>query len=146
MRITFFVPAVPVAQPRQRHRVVQSGGRSFATNYTPRNSPVQDFKATVRQAASAVYQGQPLQGPVIMRLVFVMPRPRGLIFKKKPMPRAPHCGKPDCDNLFKSTVDALAGTVLRDDKQVYRVEMEKWVAAGNEQPHVEVTIISLEES
>ena len=45
--IAFTVPALPVAQPRQRHRVASIGGRMVAQNYTPTKSPANEFKATV---------------------------------------------------------------------------------------------------
>lgn len=56
--ITFTVPAVPVAQPRQRMRVVQThGGKTFAQNYTPVRDPVNAYKASCREAAANVYTG-----------------------------------------------------------------------------------------
>lgn len=44
--IVMNVPGVPVAQPRQRHRVIAGN----VSNYTPASSPVNAFKATVRLA------------------------------------------------------------------------------------------------
>ena len=39
----FTVNAVPIAQPRQRIRVMMIRGHTLATNYTPKKAPVQDF-------------------------------------------------------------------------------------------------------
>lgn len=140
MNLHFTVPAVPVAQPRQRHRVIASGGRTFAHNYTPTRDPVNAFKAAVQMAAQGVYRGSPLDGPLSVTMVFVMPRPKSLVWKTKPMPRVPHVGKPDRDNLMKSTQDALNELLWKDDAQICGGTVEKWVAAGNEQPHVEITV------
>jgi Holliday junction resolvase RusA-like endonuclease len=143
--IRFTVPAVPVAQPRQRHRVcAPAGGKSFVQNFTPAKHPVQAFKATARLAASGAYFGPPLTGPLSMIVVFLMPRPGRLIWKKRPMPRCFHESKPDLDNLWKSLKDALKGTVWVDDNQVADAILRKLYASGGEPPHVEVEIRSLE--
>jgi len=143
MTITFTVPTVPIAQPRQRHRIISGGGRTFAHNYTPTRDPVNAYKAAVQMAAQEAYRGSPLAGPLSVSMVFVMPRPKSLIWKAKPMPRVPHVGKPDRDNLMKSTQDALNELLWKDDSQICGGLVEKWIAAGDEQPHVEITVQAL---
>lgn len=138
--IRFTVPAIPIAQPRQRHRVMTVNGRPMAMNYTPAKHPVQDFKASVRMAFAAAYSGPPLEGPVKLVAVFVLPRPKRLIWKSRPMPRVLHIAKPDLDNLEKALKDSLNGLAWRDDSQVCDVEKMKFVAAGDEQPGVTVEI------
>jgi Holliday junction resolvase RusA-like endonuclease len=140
MRIEFTVPAVPIAQPRQRHRVLQVAGRTIAQNYTPAKAPVNDFKATVRFAASAAYSGPPLTGPIDISIEFVLPRPKRLIWKTRQMPRESHTSKPDIENLVKSVLDALTGTIWSDDAQVCHLLAAKWIASGLEQPQVKVLI------
>lgn len=144
MMISFGVPCIPIAQPRQRHRVVLGHGRTFSQNYTPAKHPVQDFKATIRLAASQQYEGPPLEGPLGVALVFVLPRPGRLIWKTRPMPRAWHGSKPDAENLAKSVLDALTGLIWRDDSQVSELTLRKYIASGGEQPNVVVTILTLE--
>lgn len=137
--ITFTVPAVPKAQPRQRHRVITTAtGRSFASNYTPKNDPVNAFKACCQMAAQQAYSGAPLEGPLRAAFVFVMPRPK--LAKKFGTGRLPHAKAPDRDNLMKSLQDALNGLLWSDDRQIFAGHVEKWVAAADEQPHVEVTV------
>lgn len=140
MTICFTVPAVPVAQPRQRHRVMPTGG---VMNYTPAKHPVTAFKATVRMAAQQAYKGPVLQGPIGIVVVFVMPRPGRLRWKTRPMPRCLHTGKPDLDNLVKSLKDSLTGITWRDDAQIAHENLSKVYAAGDEQPcvHVEISEI-----
>lgn len=141
--IRFTVPAIPVAQPRQRHRVIHSGGRAFAHNYTPKNDPVNAFKAAVQMAAAQIHHGAPLAGPIEMALTFVMPRPKAMLWKSKPMPRVHDVRKPDRDNLMKSVQDALNGLLFVDDSQICDGPVRKFIAAGDEPPHVEIEIREL---
>lgn len=139
--IQFIVPCVPVAQPRQRQRIVAGGdGRSFASNYTPTKHPVNAFKAAVKLAARAAYSGPPKDSPICLDLVFVMPRPKRLMWKKRPMPREPFVSAPDADNLAKAVMDGLNELTWRDDAIISCLTVRKVYAAGDEQPHVEVTI------
>lgn len=138
--ITFRVPAIPVAQPRPRATVV--GGH--ARVYEPRQHPVAAFKASVRLAAAQAYEGPPLLGPLRVDCVFVFPRPSQLIWKTKPMFRIPHTKRPDRDNCDKAVLDALSGLLWKDDCQVCAGSLEKWIAAGDEQPHVEIRVYQME--
>lgn len=139
----FTVPAIPIAQPRPRAVSVGGKARVFGA---PKTHAVHDFKATVRMAWLKCYQpidlicGKLLEGPIAVQIVFVLPRPANKIWKKRPMPRIPHTSRPDVDNLTKSLIDALTGQVWRDDAQVYSCSAEKYIAAGDETPHVEVEI------
>ena len=136
---TFSIPTIPIAQPRQRHRVIENDGKAFAANYTPAKHPVNDFKATVRLAAT--HGGARLVGePVSLRAVFVMPRPKSKMWKTKPMPRYCHTSKPDLDNLAKALKDALTGVIWQDDSQVFAMDVRKVVANGEESPRVDVCI------
>lgn len=139
--ISFSVPVVPMSQPRQRHRIAKNdAGKQYVRNYTSERAPIQTFKATVRMAAQQAYQGPPLEGPLRCDLEFVFPRPSGLIWKTKPMPRLPHSKRPDRDNLDKAVMDALKSLLWLDDAQVCDGRIQKWIAAGNEQPHVVITV------
>lgn len=139
--ITITVPAVPVAQPRPR--ATSFGGH--ARVYQPSKHPVTAFKATVRMAFQSAYAGAPLTGPLRCDCLFVMPRPKSLIWKTRPMPRVPHTAKPDRDNLDKSVLDALKGLAWIDDSQVCQGNIQKWIASGDEQPHAVITITPLED-
>lgn len=139
MQIVFRVDSVPVAQPRQRHRVIASQGRTFAQNYTPAKHPATQFKSDVRLIAAAGTT-RPLEGGLHMDVLFVMPRPKGMIWKKRLMPREAHTKKPDIDNLLKCVMDALKDLCWRDDSQVSAVTACKVIASGDETPHVVVRI------
>lgn len=142
-RIEFTVPAVPVAQPRPR--AVSMNGKARMAG-PPKSHAVHSYRATVAQTFAAERPGMaPLDGPLVVRMLFVMPRPGRLRWKTRPMPREPYtAAKNDWDNLGKSTCDALNQIAWRDDGQIVRAEVERWIAAGDEQPHVEIVIESLE--
>lgn len=135
--IRFVVPAVPVAQPRPR--VVTFNGKARAVS-APQRHPVTAFKATCRLAAAEAYQGPPLDGPLSLSVVFVLPRPARLTRKRGDNPRVPHDRRPDADNLLKALKDSLGGVVWRDDAQVHACVVFKWYAACGEAPHVEVEV------
>lgn len=150
--IQFTVPAVPVAQPRPRATMRKGkGGKTHAgihevthiknADGSRKPHPVNAYKATVRHAAAREYSGPPLAGPLDVTIECVMPRPNKLIWKTKPMPRAPHVSAPDCDNLAKSTLDALRQLCWVDDAQIYKLTVDKYIASGDEQPHVVITIV-----
>lgn len=146
IHITLVIPAVPVAQPRPR--ASSFGGRVRVHEVVSIKSadgsrkphPIAAFKATCRMAAQQAYSKEPLDGPLSVRLVFVMPRPTAMQWKTRPMPRLPHAKKPDVDNLAKSVFDALTGLLWLDDAQIAACSIEKWIAAGDEQPHVVVEV------
>jgi len=150
--IAFTVPAVPVAQPRPR-ATLAPGGESArmheVTHIKNANTgdrkahPIVAFKATVRLTAQGIFKGAPLEGPLRLNVLFVMPRPGNMIWQRRPMPRALHEKRPDLDNLAKSTKDALTGILWRDDSQIAILNARKVIAAGDEQPCVEVQVMQL---
>lgn len=142
MKLELLIPGVPVAQPRQRHRIVRSGERQFVSNYTPVKDPVNSWKAVARLVAADVAPETPLTDPCEVYVEFVFPRPRAKIWRSKAMPRYEHAGKPDIDNLLKSLGDALTGVIWADDKLIYRCTAAKWCASGSESPHCFVRVFS----
>lgn len=152
MDIQIRVPAIPVAQPRARastfggHIKMHTPTSIKQADGSRKAHPIVAFKATVRMAFEREYQGAPFAGPLRCDLVFVLPRPKNLIWKTRPMPRAFHASKPDRDNLDKAVMDALKGLAWNDDAQVCQGAIEKWIAAGDEQPHVVIRICELENS
>lgn len=134
--VEFIVPAIPVPQPRPRATI----RGNHAAVYHPKNTPVEDFKATCRLAASEAYSGPPLDGPLRLDVEFVFPRPKAMFWKTKPMPRVWHTKKPDRDNVDKSLMDALSGLLWHDDSQVCDGRIQKWTAAGDEQPHARLVL------
>lgn len=102
--------------------------------------PVNSFKAHCALAARQAYTGPPLDCALSVQLDFVLPRPQRLRWKSRPMPSEPHTSKPDAENLAKSVLDALSQIVWVDDSRIYELVARKRVAAGDEAPHVRVTV------
>lgn len=134
--LSFTVPGTP--RPHPRPRACVRGGH--AAVYTPK--PARDWKYLIQNYALDAMHGKPLfSGPVAAKITLLMPRPKGMIWKTKPMPREKHVKAGDCDNIAKGVLDAMNGVVYRDDRQVWCLVITKYIAAGDERP---CTIISLE--
>lgn len=145
MKIYFEVPSVPVAQPRARATAINGQARMYeAAN----SHPIHAFKASVRMAAAGAYDGPPIEAALVMDVLCVFPRPANMRWKTKPMPRVPSLSSRngDADNVAKGVMDALNGTLYLDDKQVFDLRVRKFVASGDEQPHVEVSLATLEQA
>ncbi len=141
--LKFVVPSEPIAQPRQKHRIISPKAedkRPFVHVYVPESHRVHKFKAMVALSARQLIGSDKFTGPVSVYLKFVMPRPKHKLRKTKPNPRYAHTGKPDIDNLQKSVFDALNQIAWDDDSQVAEVVATKTVAAGNEKSHLTIEI------
>lgn len=147
--ISFTVPGVPYAQPRQRSRIATSkSGKQFINNYTPLAAPVNAFKASVAHAAMAVPEHAFGDAAVSIEMDFHFPRPAshygsgrnsGKIKASAPKFKK---GKPDLDNLEKAVQDALTGIVYGDDAQIVtKVTDKRWTQA---EAMVLVTVTCLE--
>jgi len=135
--ITFQVQGNPVAQPRPRRSV--RGGV-----YTP----AKGIKAWRTRIAIAARQQKikTIQGPIILNLMFFMPRPKShfrtgrhaAVLKDSSPLR--HIQTPDIDNLAKAVMDALSkAQVWGDDSQVTVLNSAKYWATKRE-PGVKITI------
>ena len=131
--LIFTVFGLPIAQPRQRHRIIQSNGRSYAMNYTPTRHPVNAFKAAVQaRFAEERYEVAVLHRPAKVKLLCHFPRPKRLCGPKLAALPHRHVSKPDAENVAKAVLDALTGICWRDDSQVWSLEIEKWYAGVGE--------------
>ena len=112
-----FVQGVPKPQPRPR--MTRQGHV-----YTP--STADAWKDAVQTAFMRRLKPQ-ITIRVYLSVCFYLPRPK----RVKPDAAMPsHTGKPDLDNLLKSTMDALTEIgVWKDDSQVIQTAAEKHYAA-----------------
>ena len=127
--LAFSVACLPVPQPRQRHRVVRSGPKAYATNYTPAKHPVNAFKAAIMFEARK-FCDRPLPlGPIEVRLRFRFTLPASAkveLRRRLDLGQVlPHFTRPDADNLEKGVWDALTGLLWGDDRQIARHTTEK---------------------
>lgn len=103
------------------------GGHTYTAKKTS------DWQAMVRIMALDACR-QPLDGPLAVHLVFVRRRPSS--WPKRPTQRNPWpwaaWTRPDCDNLTKPVMDALAGVIWHDDGQVVRLQIDKRLGEQDE--------------
>lgn len=132
--VTFYCSGTPAAQPRPR---MTRTGRAY-------NPPSADkWKAAVR-AAWAELKEEPLAGAVVMRLEFVIERPKSHLTTKGELTKsAPlqHTSKPDVDNLAKAVMDALENAnAFPGDAAVTGLTITKRYGAAVEVSGCRVTI------
>lgn len=141
MKIKMVIVGKPIAQPRPR--VDTRGG--FPHVYEAKAShAIHSWKETLAIVAwDRMARTKRLSGPLSAVLIFVMPRPKSMKWVSKPMPREQHVGTPDLDNLVKPVLDSIQGIVFADDCQIATLYASKWIAAGDEYPHVEIVINEL---
>lgn len=88
---------------------------------------------------------EPAEGPLEVRIRFLLPRPQRLLKKNSPKGRVRCTCKPDIDNAVKAVLDALTDAgVWRDDTQVAELITGKHYAAMNELPGAEIEVSTLE--
>lgn len=130
--ISFFVAGTPKGQPRPRAFARNMGGGKFVARVFD-SGTAEAWKADIAAAAAPHKPTAPISGPVRLRLVFSIARPKGHYIAGKMergiRPSAPfyHVGKPDADNLAKAVMDAITttGAIWHDDAQVAMLEVRK---------------------
>lgn len=134
--IEFVVVGKPIPQGS---KVIRYRGR-YAALADDNANELKPFRRRVAMLAHMQMQGRPLmQGPVQMRLVFKLYRPKNA--SKANPPTA--AKKPDNDKLQRAVYDALTGVVYRDDAQVVDVWSRKMVAEEGEPMSVQIAVREL---
>lgn len=105
---------------------------------------VKPWRQDVKAAALSVRNGAPpLEGPVIARMVFTLPKPASAPKRKRTYPDK----KPDLSKLVRSTEDALTDAgIWRDDARVIAYTRLAKVFPGEDpealsSPGVRITIV-----
>ena len=133
------IPGPPVGD--QRPRVVQRRDGKGTMTYKPERSSAWTSDALALLAAHR--PPEPLDEPLVLEVVAVMPRPQRLCRKSDPKARVWCLGKPDGDNVLKLVQDAIvkAGIIV-DDTRIVVASVRKVHAAIEplEQPHVEINL------
>jgi len=140
----FFVAGDPVAQPRIRPRMTHAGR---LTVHMP--STAQAWRERVGIAGHNAYRRAARLDALEVDLHFCLRRPAGHLTTngalKAAAPAFP-IARPDIDNLVKSTLDALNGTIWRDDSQVVGVRTSKSYAGADAlsvEPGCHITVRSM---
>lgn len=113
LKITFVVDGTPVPKGRPRF--------SLGHVYTPKRT--REFEAKVRDAAKAAMRGRPATDmPVRVSIHAYREIPKSWSKKKQERARhgeiMPSSHGMDIDNVYKSVLDGMIGTVYTDDCQV----------------------------
>jgi len=134
MKVTIEVSGAPIAKGRPRAGTTKTGKVYL---YTPTRT--KDFEYKIRQRAEQEFK-KPMQGPVSLTIIFLLPRPKTLYWKTKPMPMIPCPKQPDIDNLVKSVTDGLNGVAFLDDNQITILHSYKRYHAGDGGPKTTIMI------
>jgi crossover junction endodeoxyribonuclease RusA len=116
------VPGRPAPQGSKRH--VGNGVMVESSK------AVGAWRELVAYSVARSWRTAPLEGPVRVRLSFVMPRPVATPKRRTP----PAIKKPDVDKLGRAMLDALTGVCWRDDSQVVELHATKRLAELDEIP------------
>jgi len=90
--------------------------------------PSKEYKNFLKLQILEQYEGELLEKPLSVKLVFTMPIPKSTSKRKREkMLRGliPHTKKPDCDNLAKAVLDAMNKTIIKDDSLIYSLYVIK---------------------
>ena len=132
MRIV--VEGTPIA--KKRPRFVRRG--KFVGTYNPQETEEGRFLLMAKSQIPG-----PLEGPLKVRCLFYMPRPKahyrsGKVVKQlKPFVPFWHTSKPDIDNCLKFIADCLNGVAWKDDAQIVSISSAKMYA---ENPRTEIEV------
>ena len=141
MPLTFFVPSLPIAQPRQRHT-------KAGHNYTPADHPVHAWRYALAMSATSAMPGQVQpwipDGPVRLDFTLYFPRPKRLQWKTREWVPLWHAQTPDLENVQKALQDALTGVCWRDDAQIACVLAHKVFCGKDEPPGVRISVARLD--
>lgn len=137
LALVVFVAGTPAPQGSKRAFAHKQSGKVVTVEMSKRVKP---WRADVREALLDD-TGQPsarYDGAVVVRLEFVMPRPKSMPVTR---PTPPHLKTPDVDKLARSTLDAITSAgVIPDDKHVVRLEATKRTAERDENPGCYISI------
>jgi len=140
------VPFAAIGKGSVRLGIVGGHARAF------KDSETRSWMCTVAQCAAPVLPSVPLEGPLAVEIVAVLPRPDRLLRRSKRtgellggasegLMYAPT--KPDADNIAKGILDALKSH-WRDDRQVVALSVQKYYceAGGMLRTEIRVGVLS----
>ena len=134
MRIV--VEGVPIA--KKRPRFVRRG--NYVSTYNPQETEEGRFLLMAKSQIPG-----PLEGPLRVRCLFYMPRPKshfgtgknaGVLKTNAPQH---HTGRLDVDNMLKFCLDALNGVAWEDDGQIWSLSGSK-TYSNNPRTEIEVEV------
>ena len=106
--------------------------------------PQQKLKEGYKWQVRSLYREEPLMGPLVVDVVFMMPIPKSTSkVKQRAMMNGTyhHMFRPDVDNLQKFILDVLNEIVFKDDAQVIEIHAKKIYSS---KPGTHVRVIPIE--
>jgi len=128
LALALTVYGIPGPQGSKRH----VGGGVLVES----SKAVGPWRTNVAWWAAQKFTGAPLDGPIVVEIDFVMPRPAATPKRRTP----PAVKKPDVDKLARAVLDALTSVVWRDDSQIVDMHVRKRLAELDEQPGAHIRI------
>ena len=129
MTYTMTVNTTPVPKGRPR----------FYGNHAVTPEKTRLYEALIRDS----WTYGKMEGPLSVRMLFVMPIPKSLSKKKhEELLGERHTKKPDLDNLVKAVLDSLNGVAYEDDSIIWSIDATK---EYGDEPEVAVTFYAKEE-
>ena len=133
MKVKFCV----LGEPKGKGRPRVSTRNGFARAYPPKDTA--NYENLVRYTYQSDV-GVMLQGDITARITAYFPIPKSVSKKQRQAMLdgvIPHTKKPDCDNIAKIILDSVHEVAYDDDKQIYRIVVEKWYS---DVPRVEIDL------
>ena len=126
-QVRFRVDGVPQPAGSKRAFPFQRKGGGLGVRVTDDAKHGKGWRAEVAYAARMAYDGPPLMGPLHVRFVFTMLRPKGHYGTRGLRPSAPirPIVKPDLLKLARLAEDAMTGITWRDDAQIVEESLVK---------------------
>lgn len=138
MGVTFVIKGIP--KVKKRPMFSTQGGK--VRTYTPKTTAT--YENLVKLKAEENFK-RPLNGSIRLAIRFYLPRPKRLIWKRRPMPEIYSDKRPDIDNLAKAVIDGLSGIAFKDDGQIADLHITKKFHAGDDEPKTIVMVNSVQE-
>ena len=146
---TFDVKGIPKAQPRHQafaKNIAKPGQKPKVMARVYQKNTAEWWKSQVILAGKDWRPANPVEGPVLMRIIFWMPRPKRLLRNKDPDGPVLHLAKPDSENLEKPILDCLKNDGwFRDDSLVCVKKSAKFYHAKVGSPGAEIYIEELDD-
>jgi crossover junction endodeoxyribonuclease RusA len=134
-RVTFTVNGFAQPKGSAKAFVAVSPGRAPRAIVTQDNARGKGWQQLVAEQAQSVAGNALFLGPVVLTVVFHLPRPVSL-----PQKVRQHTRLPDLDKLLRAVGDGLTGTVVLDDKQIVDIHARKCYADYPRGPHATITL------
>lgn len=140
--IVFAAPIVPRGQPAPRAMAfLGANGKPTARTFQPKDAA--QWKSDLRTYAQDHQPGTPIDEPVRLDILAVLPRPQNRFRKKDPSGLIPCTSKPDADNIRKAVQDALNKVWWRDDALIVCGQTLKVYAEKDGHPRLVLRVRTL---